>query len=189
MINQELRDLIEKSIPLRFQQKMFDIALEVDGFITKRYPLSRSTAYSEFLKRPADEVVATHDRNDIHWQICFNSQGSISAESNIISKYGDKIWDIYLSLHGPFITAEFLPWKHFEPHRSPAWVLSPSREAPEMMAFCDEIARTFGIYYVEYEDLISIKVDMSLDTTEMWRRLEFTPDWDVDAFKMLFHEY
>ncbi len=58
-----------------------------------------------------------------------------------------------------------------------------------MMAFCEKIAQKFGVYYVTAEDLFNIKVDMSSSTEGMRARLDFTPDWDVDAYKMLFAEY
>ena len=192
MITPEIKNLIEQSIPLGVQQSMLDTALKVDEFITRRYPL-RECRGCGLLKRTPKEFV--DDFSSVGWSLYFGSQDIHDSRENLIRDDNQKkLWVVSVSLRGPFITAEFYPWKYHGPVGTSicgdnAWVLSPSHEDPDMMAFCEEIARIFDIHYVEFEDLINIKVDMSLDTTEMWRRLDFTPEWDVDAFKMLFQEY
>ena len=189
MVTKDVLDLIEKSIPLGLQQTMFDTALKVDKFITSRYPL-RECSGCETIKRPAKSIVV-RDFSSVGWGIYFCHQDSRhdSLENLIREVDCKKLWTVGVSLRGPFITSWFYPWKYHEHSKSMGWCYSPSHEDPNMMAFCEKIAQKFGVYYVTAEDLFNIKVDMSSSTEGMRARLDFTPDWDVDAYKMLFAEY
>ena len=188
MITKEVLDLIEKSIPLGLQQTMFETALKVDEFITGCYPL-RECGGCETIKKPAKNIVL-RDFSSVAWSIYFGCQDIHDSRENLIRDGNQKkLWTVRVSLRGAFITSWYQPWKYYKPHDNNTYVFSSSHEDPNMMAFCEEIAQKFGIYYVTAEDLFNIKVDMSSSTEDMRARLDFTPDWDVDAFKMLFDEY